>query len=210
LPNDPVRAIKHAVVEGGHDVVVVQDAGWPSRWIRRLVTSAPCTVLVQRPQPDEAVDVLAAVDLRDGAGEPGRVIADRAGEIAERLGGEAHLVHGWNPYDDLDQRRVVTFTPPLPIADAAAQTESARRRRLDDLVVELDGVIAGNAHLAQGAAADVVKSTAEQHRFGMVVVGASRRTGIDGRLRVSTPIDVLGMVTCSVLVVKPVRGCERA
>lgn len=204
LPTDPVRAINQAVEDGGHDVVVVrQGSAWPPRWIRRLVLTCPCSILVQRSRPPDAVDVLAAVDIREEAGAGAVEVVNQARSIAGRLGGDTHLVHGWSPYDELGTRRVIAFTPAVPTTDAATMTRDARRLALDEFVSQVDGVDRDHAHLVQGPAADAVQSAADRHRFGLVVVGASRRTGIAGRCRVSTPIDVLGLVNASVLVVKP-------
>ncbi|MGB0113809.1 MAG: universal stress protein [Ilumatobacteraceae bacterium] len=204
LPADPVRAILRTVETGGHDIVVVRhSAAWPPRWIRRLIHESPCSILVQRTRPPAVVDVLAAVGLGDDAADHSRHIVEQAAAIADRLGGDTHLIHGWDQYDALATRGTATFTPAEETADVAASAEADRRRALDAFAAGVDHVDAGHAHLAHGPVAEVVEAAVDRHPYAMVVVGASSRTGIEGRLRVSTPVDILGLVQCSVLVVKP-------
>jgi nucleotide-binding universal stress UspA family protein len=138
-----------------------------------LLRKAPCPVVVVPPAaiapPDSTSmrDVVCGVE-GDG-GQTDLAVLKLAADLAARLGGALHAVHGYEPGE-------------LPAGAPGPQ------RRLND-VLHACGIDA-RATVVPSPPAEAIQRVAEEQRAGLVVVGARGQRGRDSMLHGSVAIEL--------------------
>jgi nucleotide-binding universal stress UspA family protein len=171
-----------------------------------LLRKCPCPVWIDHPGAAESYrTVLAAVDPTTGPGagcDP--LVMDLAGALARQEGATLAVVHAWRLEGESMLRHGRFRMPDGELDDLMRGTEARRRERLDELLRSCarDGV-APEVHLVRGAAAAVIRQTAETLPADVIVMGTAGRTGIPGFFIGNTAEEVLQTARASILAVKP-------
>lgn len=171
-----------------------------------LLRKCPCPVWIDHLGAAERYSrVLAAVDPTAGpdAGcDP--LVMDLASSLARQEGATLAVVQAWRLEGESMLRHGRFRMPDDELDDLLLGTESRCRERLDELLRSCvqDGV-APEVHLVPGAAAAVIRQTAEALPADVIVMGTLGRTGIPGFFIGNTAEEVLQTTKASVLAVKP-------
>lgn len=197
------------VLSNGHDLVVrtaEPDSGTHvfGTTDMRLLRKCPAPVWLVRPNRARKYRrILAAVDpiAEDTAAEQLNVkILELAASLAEREGGELHVLHSWDP----------VFTGLLESGKgelAKKVAEAVRDRSQEGLTALLEhaglNLPKSQVHLVQGEASEAIRAFDEKNPVDILVMGTVVRTGIEGFIIGNTAEQILGQVKCSVLAVKP-------
>lgn len=201
----PALAIIQRVLSQGHDLVVVNDAGYPmSPLVKRLLRKCPCPVWVIEPTRNRTPRVLAAVNPHPGEEELNRTILELAASMVDRYGGDLHVVHAWSLYSEEPEGTVFNFTPAITAEALRAETLAASQQALDELLAS--GTYADapwNVHLVEGPAEHVIPELVREHGIDLLVMGTIARSGYKGIVIGNTAERVLDEVRCSVMAVKP-------
>jgi nucleotide-binding universal stress UspA family protein len=187
-PEDPVDAIVATAEERDADVIVTGSRGLFKEEqligsvVRRLVTHAPCDVLLTRSRAEPGRVAAAAPYRRILLATDGSATADRAARkafaLAKRLEASVTLVFVGHPK-----------TGELVLGDTAATIGEGQPVGL--LILD-------------GDPADQIIATAGQEGFDLVVVGNKGMTGARAMVLGSVPRDVAEFAPCDVLVARTI------
>jgi nucleotide-binding universal stress UspA family protein/nitrite reductase/ring-hydroxylating ferredoxin subunit len=187
-PEDPVEAIVATAEERDADVIVTGSRGLfreeqlIGSVVRRLVTHAPCDVLLTRSRADPGQVLATAPYRRILLATDGSATADRAARktfaLAKRLEASVTLVFVGHPK-----------TGELVLGDTAATIGEGQPVGL--LILD-------------GDPADRIIETAGQEGFDLVVVGNKGMTGARAMVLGSVPRDVAEFAPCDVLVARTI------
>jgi universal stress protein E len=150
--------------------------------------------------------VCAAVDPGHANDKPAVLdnrIVDHAALVAQRLGGELHLLHVYLPTAIV--AAAAAGSPPLAISVSAAdlaREEEQKRVQLHDLISEYR-IAPDSVHLQVGGPAAVLPRAASELRADIMVMGAVSRSGFRRVFIGSTAEDVLERLPCDALIVRP-------
>jgi len=172
----------------------------------QLIRDCACPLwLVKKvPAADES-GVLAAVDPLHAHDKPAsldRRIIDYAQEIGALLKEAVHLVHVYRVEPVM---AALPMGAPLAVErdeELASQLRDRHQAALDELAASA-GFPAGQAHLARGHPADVLRELASRLRAGVVVMGSISRSRLRRAVLGNTAEQVLEWLPCDVVVVKP-------
>lgn len=157
-----------------------------------LIRACPVPLMLVKPRDlGSAPKVLAAVDplhQHDKPAELDRAILAFAGQLAQAVGGQLHVLHAYD---------TVLARPEL-----LADLEATHREALEKLVADV-GVDAANVHLRQVAPHLAIADFAEQEHVDFVVMGAVSRSGLERIFIGSTAERTLDHLPCDLIVVKP-------
>jgi nucleotide-binding universal stress UspA family protein/nitrite reductase/ring-hydroxylating ferredoxin subunit len=186
--DDPGEAIVRAAAERDADVIVTGSRGLFREEqlfgsvVRKVVSHAPCDVLLTRPRPPAAVPSGGSPYRRILLATDGSATADRAARkayaLATRLEASMTLLFVGHPK-----------TGELVLGDTAATIGEGQQVGL----VILDG-----------DPAQQIIATARQEGFDLVIVGNKGMTGARAALLGSVPRDVAEYAECDVLVARTV------
>jgi nucleotide-binding universal stress UspA family protein len=159
-----------------------------------LMREAPCPVVVV---PSEAVAPLDAQGMRSVvcgvAGEESDTALLRlADDLANRVGGELHAVHA---YDPRATHAAVAAAPAPPLDDDLRQSAEQRLA----LALEQAGIDAQGSVLPLPAA-EALDQVAEQHTGGLIVVGSRGRSKRGSILHGSVPTQLAAQGRTAVVV----------
>lgn len=150
--------------------------------------------------------ILAALDPFHVHDKPSGLddeIVAAARALAAQVGGSVHAAHIYRP--------LLGFVPDLAGATALTtmpgsdkKYKATVRRRFYE-AVDRHGIARGKAHLVCGDPAPALASVARSMRAGLVVIGATSRSGLKRVFIGNTAERVLDGLKCNVLVVKPRR-----
>jgi universal stress protein E len=219
LTGSPIKALVREVLRGGHDLLAVGAASSGSvecigASATRLMREAPCPVLLvhparrwRRPRVLVAIDTGPWVSKRTSALTAKLIKTARW--IAEKHGGELHVLHAWVPYGE----RMLTRAG---VSDAearrflAGQREEVRQEELEPTLAPFRAHISpARVHLVKGDPRVAIADFATSHRIDLLVMGTVARSGVAGRIIGNTAEAVLTQLPCSMLVVKPDTGGAR-
>jgi nucleotide-binding universal stress UspA family protein len=146
-----------------------------------LMREAPCPVVVV---PSGTVAPFDAEGMRSvvcgiAGDETDSALLQLAGDLAIRLGAELHAVHAYDP----SATHAADPGASIPPRDAGLH-ESAEQRLA--LALQEAGVEA-QASALPGLAAEALERVAEQHRAGLIVVGARQASKLGSTLLGSVP-----------------------
>lgn len=159
-----------------------------------LMRQAPCPVVVV---PSDTIAPLDAEGMRSvvcgvAGEETDAVLLQLASDLANRLGGELHAVHAYDPTPMHDKVR----TAPGPPLDADLR-ESAEQRlavALEQAAVDAEGsVLPLLAH-------EALERVAEQHTAGLIVVGSKGHSKLGSILHGSVPTHLAAQGRTAVVV----------
>jgi universal stress protein E len=172
-----------------------------------LIRACPVPLLLTKPNVwASAPKVCAAVDPGHANDKPAVLdnrIVDHAALVAQRLGGELHLLHVYLPTAIV--AAAAAGSPPLAISVSAAdlaREEEQKRVQLHDLISEYR-IAPDSVHLQVGGPAAVLPRAASELRTDIMVMGAVSRSGFRRVFIGSTAEDVLERLPCDALIVRP-------
>ncbi|HET8692929.1 MAG TPA: universal stress protein [Steroidobacteraceae bacterium] len=149
--------------------------------------------------------VLAAVDPMHANAKPGgldRVVLGAAGQLADSLRGELHVVHAYDPLPpSVANARVMNSRVAAAIRAEAREASKRAFARL----MRGSKVPEARRHLKAQNPYVAIQQAASENRADVIVMGAISRSGIKRLLIGNTAERVLNELACDVLVVKP-RG----
>ncbi len=206
------------VLRNGHDLVMktAQKTGHAVQILfgstdLHLMRKCPCPVWMISPKQGESIgSILAAVDPETTESEK-KALNMTVMELATSLSileeCSLHVVHAWSiPYED-----TLLHSPFLRVShsDAAKQIDEIvmrHRKSLDKLVAEFSHVAPEmHVHFIKGLPWEVIASLAKEKGVEIVVMGTVCRSGLAGLIMGNTAEEMLQLLDCSVLAIKP-RG----
>lgn len=179
--------------------LVIKDTHYHSKLMRTLFTNSDWHLIRSCPaplwlvKPDTSLDVpvvLAAVDPMHDNDKPATLDARLVSEafaVADQLGGVVHIFHAYNPFIDPDD--------PKRVEDAHVQ---AMRKLANELQVPQE-----RTHVRPGNTVDLLPQLAGEIGAAVVVMGAVSRSRLEHAIVGSTAENVLDLLPCDVLIVKP-------
>ncbi|HVA45058.1 MAG TPA: universal stress protein [Pirellulales bacterium] len=199
----PFIEIIHAVLEEGHDLVMVGTRGRSaiSRMLvgstsSKLVRKCPCPVWVVKPEAKSTLDaILAPIDFSDVGHESLRLAA----ALAAQFHAELHVLHVFAP----EHSYYLDFMPEddLDLARQRGRHESVAR--LQTFVKESALPVEPALHAEWGEVVPRTLATAEQIDAGLIVMGTLGRAGVAGLLIGNTAENILHTSQRPLLAVKP-------
>lgn len=212
MEGEPTVEIIRDVIENHRDLVVMtadKKAGWKEFFfgntVSKMMRDCPCPVLAMKPTEQLGFKkILVAVDpvlVGDSHDTLNKSILELASSLAKLEGAELHVVHAWRLVGESMIRG--RFLVPDAEIDFAVQQEFEKRRGLVmDLLATID-VKSENVHLPKGDAVHAIPELVKKLGADLLVMGTVCRTGIPGFIMGNTAEEVLGVVECSTLTVKP-------
>ena len=179
--------------------LVIKDTHYHSRLKRALFTntdwhlirSCPAPLWLVKPEVEFSRPVfLAAVDPLHEGDKPAALdtrLLSEAFEYADELGGVVHAFHAFNPFIDPED--------PARVEEA----HDAAMQRLVDAVQIPDE----RTHVRAGNTVEVLPQLAVETDAAVVVMGAVSRGRLEHAIVGSTAENVLDLLPCDVLVIKP-------
>ncbi len=172
-----------------------------------LIRDCPAPLWLVKPHPiAERPRIIAAVDPvheRDKPAELDHAILTRARELAGALGGEAHVLHAFDPSPayaaSADSMAFPIATPIRELLDSLKQSHESA---VNELVASYD-IDSSRVHIIEGDTRSALNKLAEDIEADVVVMGAVSRGALQRLVLGSTAEHVLDHVTCDVLVLKP-------
>ncbi|WP_306117569.1 MULTISPECIES: universal stress protein [unclassified Roseitalea] len=219
----PFYEIIRQVIDDGHDLVIktAEPIDAAHRYLfastdQHLLRKCPCPVWLVMPESAGPVrHVLAAVDVDDSdADEPGTLsglnaeIVRSAAAIAALAGATLHLLHVWEaPAEDLVRRWSSDDEGALSyVRDTLARHEKG----LDVLAAQTARTFGDSLprsrirrHLVRGNPRRAIPEQVRALGADILVMGTLTRTGVPGLIIGNTAEDILNVVECSVVTVKP-------
>lgn len=149
--------------------------------------------------------ILASVDPTHSHDKPAaldQIIVEAADDIAQRAGGDVHLLHTYNRLIGVGHEATFTFKPiKLPI-DELDQKQRAEHRRLLDALADKNNIRLDHVHQLPGSTREILPAYVRSKKFDLVVMGAIARWGIKRAILGSTAERVLDLLPCDVLIVR--------
>jgi universal stress protein E len=181
--------------------LVIKDTHFHSRLRRTLFTntdwhlirSCPAPLWLVRADTDFASPVmLAAVDPMHDNDKPAtldiRLLSEAFG-FADELGATVHVFHAYNPFIDPDDPKRI---------------EAAHEEAMQTLAENFQ-IPGERVHLHAGNTVDLLPKIETDIKASVVVMGAVSRSRLEHAIIGSTAENVLDLLSCDVLIVKPKR-----
>jgi universal stress protein E len=160
-----------------------------------LIRGCPAPLWLVKPGPiAEKPKVFAAVDPLHEHDKPAQLddrIFKFAAELADKVGGELHVVHAFAAPIGLE-------LPP----DVIEAIENQHRDAMADFL-KAHNVPDGRAHLLEGPPAECLVESTADNDADFVIMGAVSRRGLDKLFVGSTANRVLDRLHCDLVIVKP-------
>jgi universal stress protein E len=214
LTGTPFLAIIRQVLRQKHDLVIMAADGRSrlkgqlfGTTSLHLMRKCPCPVWVMKPTWRERFHrILAAVDPAGGEEEANLLnikIMDLATSLAEMEQSELHIVHAWDLRGE-HQLRVHTRISSAKMSQLADQTRERHQKGFNELIGNYPlQDLNHRLHFLKGDPAASITSLAAEHAIDLIIMGTVCRTGVAGFFIGNTAENVLQLVDCSVLTVKP-------
>jgi universal stress protein E len=172
-----------------------------------LIRNCSATLWLVKPRPaGQRPLFVAAVDPLHEHAKPANLdhrIVDTAKNLADSLGGQAHVFHAFDAMLAIAISTDAMTTPiALPIDDLAGAMRAEHTEAVERLC-KAHGVPPEHTHVRQGGTRHSLLALTEQLRADAVVMGALSRSGLIG----NTAEDVLDRLHCDLIIVKP-RGFQ--
>jgi universal stress protein E len=150
--------------------------------------------------------IIAAVDPTHSHDKPAaldQIIVDNARYIADRCGGEVHLLHTYQRLTGIGHEATRTFKPiEIPVDELDQKIRAEHRARLDELAAK-NGFEKEYVHQLPGRTRELLPTFARSRKADIVVMGALARWGWRRAILGSTAERVLDHLPCDVLIVRP-------
>jgi universal stress protein E len=176
-----------------------------------LIRNCSATLWLVKPRPaGQRPLFVAAVDPLHEHAKPANLdhrIVDTAKNLADSLGGQAHVFHAFDAMLAIAISTDAMTTPiALPIDDLAGAMRAEHTEAVERLC-KAHGVPPEHTHVRQGGTRHSLLALTEQLRADAVVMGALSRSGLKGLFIGNTAEDVLDRLHCDLIIVKP-RGFQ--
>ena len=148
--------------------------------------------------------VLAAVDPAHAHSKSARLdrrILEASTTVAQALRGSQHVLHAYAPFPFAAEPELMLDLK--TVEKLQAQAEDAARKLLDH-ELRSSRIPKAQRHLVGRAAPDAIAQTAREIHSSIVVMGAVSRSGLSRLFIGNTAERTLDLLTCDVLVIKPV------
>lgn len=201
LDRNPLFVVKGTRYHSDAERASLLDTDW------RLIRACPCPLWLVKPRPlAERPLIIAAVDpmhRQDEGAVLDHRIVDHAKSLAELSGGEAHLLHVYQPLAGIGAAATRIFKPiRLPVAEISETMEREHREKLAELAAH-HGIDERHVRQLPGAARDVLPWVAREENADVIVMGAVARSARSGDVIGSTAERVLDHLPCDVLILRP-------
>jgi len=197
------------VLRDGHDLVIKIDSREQGieQLTMRLVRKCPCPVWIMKRAASQLKNIMAAIDVSAEYPETDALndkIVEFTDSLAEREEGVAHYLHVWRL-----QCETALRGPRFRIPDE--EIDQLRAELYEERQALLDQVLARNSiacpqeqiHLREGFGVEVIKEAITELGVDLVVMGSVARSGIPGLLIGNRAEQLLSVISCSVLTIKP-------
>jgi len=196
----PRMLVKGTQFHSAADRAIFVDTDW------QLVRACPTALYLVKPDEiDDSPVIVAAVDPTHAHDKPAildRTIVKTALDIAERSGGEVHLVHTYQRLAGVGSEATRTFKPiKLPLDELDKRIRKEHREKLDELASSFD-VDAEHVHQLPGQTREILPTFARTRGAGLVVMGGLARWSLKRAILGSTAERVLDHLPCDVLIVR--------
>jgi universal stress protein E len=176
-----------------------------------LIRGCPAALLLTKPKSWTAAPrICAAVDPGHEDDKPrllDHCILDTAAALAQRLGGELHVVHAYIP----TAIAVVSASEPTLMFDVPVELQATERRaKLKELmsITSDHRVMEANVHLEAGGTAEVLCRLATELQVDIMAMGAISRSAVKRAFVGSTAESVLEHLPCDLLIAKAPNFAE--
>lgn len=211
--NPPHEAIVgRAISTRAHFVVLAMRArGWFSRLLLsntdwEVIRQCPCPVLLIRSRREYAGSpVIAAIDPFHTHAKPADLdweLLELSRTLAKKFHGTVHIAHVYTPLVNSVPFPVTTGAPAFPPPEVTAEQVAVIEKAVAQ-AGESAGVPPAAQHLRVGLIAAELCAVARDTAAGMIVMGAVSRSAVRRMLLGSTAEEVLDLLPCDALVVKP-------
>lgn len=196
----PQLLVKGTHYHSSAERAIFVDTDW------QLVRACPCALYLVKPTEvrDNPV-IVAAVDPTHAHDKPAsldKAITRAALDVANRSGGDVHLLHTYQRLTGVGREATRTFKPiQIPMDELDQRIRKDHRERLDSLAAEFD-IDADNVHQLPGHARDLLPQFARTHGAGLVVMGGLARWSLKRAVIGSTAERVLDHLPCDVLIMR--------
>jgi universal stress protein E len=161
--------------------------------------------LVKPHEMHDELRIVASVDPTHSHDKPAaldQIIIEAAGDVAQRAGGDVHLLHTYQRLIGIGHEATHTFKPiELPIDDLERRMREEHRKQLDALA-GVYNIAEDRIHQLPGKTREILPTFVRSNNFDLVVMGAIARWGIKRAVIGSTAERVLDMLPCDVLIVR--------
>jgi universal stress protein E len=172
-----------------------------------LIRACPTPLWLVKPRAvaDEP-QIVAAVDPLHEHDKPAQLdhrIVAAAKEITGAVGGQLHVFHG---YDIAPALAVSADSITMPISMPVRELADSLKKTHSEAVYALTdehGVERRDVHVHEGPTRQLLITLTEQLHADLVVMGAVSRGALQRLFLGSTAEQVLDMLTCDVLIIKP-------
>lgn len=200
LEIEPMYVVKGTQYHSIAERSIFVDTDW------QLMRSCPFPLWLVKPGDlPGSLRIVASVDPTHSHDKPAlldQVIVDHAKYLAEKTGGEVHLVHTYQRLAGVGAAATKTFKPiKLPIDELDEKIKKEHREKLDALA-EANGVDPKHTHQLPGATREVLPTFARAHKIDLVIMGALARWGLKRMVIGSTAERVLDHLPCDILIVR--------
>ena len=160
-----------------------------------LIRNCPGPLLLVKPRPPgQKPNLVAAVDPvheRDKPAELDHEILRTAGSLAQALGGDLHVFHGFDIAAALAvSSDSMTMPITLPVRELTDAMKAEHTAAVNDLCAQ-HAIAADHIHVHQGGTRDLLLALTDRLRTDIVVMGAVSRSGLKGLFLGNTAEDVL-------------------
>ncbi len=200
------HAVIHAITRGGHKLLIKapkgpkQEPGAIGPMDRRIISRAPCPVLLLRDIQATAILAAVALDQRhDPTLKSDDMLVRFASAVAEIRQVPLHLVHAWDLPDEKILRAVSSASESEHLKQ---KIEKAHQELLNKLLQRHPDTTA-TTHLVEGWASHIVPRLVKELNISLLVIGASQKEKSDYCRLGSISEVILQQVECSALIIKP-------
>jgi len=174
----------------------------------KLLRKCPVPVMLLRPGRKRRFSkIVAAIDL--GPGDRSRQslhdnVLKLAMSLSEREGAELDIVHAWQTFSPTTLHGPRFKMSSEEFKKLADEEKLLREKWLEEALAPFrDTPVKVRTHLVQGVPSEVITELVARRRADLLVMGSLARGGLKGLLIGNTAEQVLAMVKCSTLTIKP-------
>lgn len=212
----PFLEIIRQVLRGDHDLIIASAEGGSKlrdvffgSTATHLMRKAPCPVWVVKPgQSGMYSRILACVDPAvepNASNALNHSILRLGSSLAAANSAALHVVHAWD-VEGKDRDTISSELSDLQKAQILERHEGNHRTRVNELLAvhyhELEKIVY-QLHLPRATPEKAIVELVNQEAIDLVIMGTVSRTGIPGFFIGNAAENVLSVVKCSMLTVKP-------
>lgn len=205
------------VKEAGHDLLIKAADANPGLADQifgtddmHILRTCPVDCWIKKPEDDDGeFRILAAVDLVHKGrkyGLEGEVL-ETAHDLATSESAELHVVHAWHSGLEegfLEHKDFHAWKGKSKLKERISEMYDKVHNEFSELVSEhAEAGVDTKAHLLEGEPEEIILELIEKHDIDLLVVGAAKKSGLQGFFLGSTAENLLNASPCSVLAIRP-------